>query len=287
MESQDITSQPNVEAVTTESAPVTETITETAVQAESAPAETNALDQNTEQEGSEPPSKAVRDLIQQRKRRQAAEQEAAYWRGVAEAKGNSPTVEQPKPAPVQQQPEVLKAPSSDQFETWEAYEQAKDEYLVAKARQSVIQEMQKAQAQQQQAKVQSTFWEKVEQIEDNDDPMIRETIKNVGNMVSPVVADLVVQSDDGIELVKYLNNNRKEALRISQLPPLAAAKAIGKIEASLAAKPKVEPPKKVSQAPAPIKTVTPAGSVDTFNPETASMEEYYKRRMTQLRPKLH
>ena len=291
MESQDNSSQ-NENAVNTESAPVNQLVDQPvidndAVNTESAPVEQDsdtANDQNTEQSGAEPQSRAVKDLIIQRKRRQVAEQEAAYWRGVAEAKGNSPA-EQAKAVPVQHKQDQQAAPSSDQFDTWEEFEKAKDEFLVNKAEQRVMAKFQQQQAQQQQAKVQSSFWEKVESFESSDDPYIRDTITKVGQMVSPVVADLVVQSDDGIELVKFFSKNPKEAQRISQLHPLTAAREIGKIEARLGNVPKPEPPKKVSQAPMPIKTVTPAGSVTEFDPQTASMDEYYKRRMSQLHPR--
>lgn len=241
--------------------------------ADSAPA-TVPAEQTTDAEGSEP-SKAVKELIAQRKKRQAAEQEAAYWRGVAEARGGQKPDATPQ-APAQQAPAVPVPPVLDNFETFEEYEAAKDEYLVQKAEYTLMQKLQQRQQQEKVAQVHNAFWSKVDALE-NEDPHIKDTVTAVGNMVTPVVADLVVQSELGIELVKHFHKNPAEAKRISMLPPVLAAKELGALEAQLKYTPKPTPPKQVSAAPEPIPTVTPAGNA-IVDEDNLPIDQWIERR---------
>ena len=257
----------NALAVTTESAPVTEA--PVAVNpAESAPVEATPSENTVP--GSEPQSGAVKELISQRKRRQEAEKEAAYWKGRAEAAGSKPEVEHPVVAPVTAQKPVL-----DDYETYEEYEEAKEVYLIEQAEQRVLSRFQQKEVQQKDEAVQKTFWQKVEKQSDAD-PYLRDEIQNVAQNVSNVVSSLVVQSEVGVELVKYLNGNIAEARRISALPPILAAKELGVIEARIQYAPKPVPPKQVSAAPEPIQTVAPAGAV-TVDEGDLPMEEYHRR----------
>ena len=272
----DENSTPNENAVITDSAPVTEG-NEEAVNTESAPVETSA-DENTEQQGSEP-SKAVKELIAQRKRRQEAEKDAAYWKGVAESRN----IQQQPSLSVAKPNDTLVEPNSDDFENWADFEKARTRYTVDLAKHELRQEqLQSQQRQQFQSKV-STFEQKLEKFAETD-PSILDIREDKTLPVSRAMGDIIQESDMAPELLKYLDANRKEAQRIYGLSPLAAAKEMGRLEATLSSTPKPLPPKRVSQAPSPIPTVTPSGSVKEFNPETATMEEYYARRMEQLRP---
>jgi hypothetical protein len=268
------TSSPNESAVTTESAPVIE---ETAVETtESAPV-VDEKTTTTEEEGSEPEqSKAVKELISQRKRRQEAEKEAAYWKGRAES---APT-QAPATAPVSPVKDTSKAPNSDDFETWDDYEKAKDEYLVTQAEKRIEMKFKQQAVVTKQQEITKSFWDKVES-ESETDSTLKDQIADVSKIVSPVVADLIVYSDMGIDLVKFLDENPKEAKRISALAPMLAAKEIGKLETKLSSKPVPAPTKKVSMAPAPIKTVAGNGSpsVDDSN---LPMDEWVKRRNAPL-----
>lgn len=236
--------------------------------ADPAPAPEELVDEPKEDKN----SKVVKELIGQRKKRQQAEQEAAYWKGIAEGRGHK---EEPA-KPVQQTGE-LKPPVLDDFETFEAFEAAKDEYLIQRAEQRVLKKQQEQQEQKRVEEAQLTFKQRLDDAAAVD-PEIYETVNEVAKLVSPIVAELVVNSDAGIEIVKFFEQNPKEALRISKLQPLQAAKEMGMLEMKLVTvPPKPEPPKKVSAAPQPIKTVTPAGS-PVVDEDDLPMEEYYKRR---------
>jgi len=203
----------------------------------------------------EEPSKAIKELIHVRKRAQTAEQQAAYWQGVAEGRGR-PAAEPVAPvaAPAAQAPV---RPVLDNFETFEEWENADRDYVVQRAKFELRQEFQQEIVQKEAIQVQKTFWQKVETLAESD-PYVKDEIAAVGRMVSSVVAELVVKSESGIDLVHYLNKNPQEAARISQMPPYQAAMELGSIAATIKATPKPKPPRQVSAAPEPIPTVTPA-----------------------------
>ena len=275
MSDTEITTQ-TVDAVTTESAPVTETEAPKADEpAESAPA--TIATENTEEQGAEP-SKAVKELIAQRKRRQEAEKEAAYYRGLAEARGAIP---QTQTAPAQPQVPVAAnvAPTSDQFETWEEYERAKDEYLISQAEQRVYLRQQQYQQQATVVQKQTTFNEKIEAAAVSD-PTILSIVEDRTLPLHKHALPILYESDVAPEILKALNADRKEATRIRELferNPILGAREFGKLEASIIAAPKPTPPKKVSLAPEPIKTVTPSGA-SVPDEDKLPMEQWVKRR---------
>jgi hypothetical protein len=98
--------------------------------------------------------------------------------------------------------------------------------------------------------------------------------------ITQAMYDTIVAAENGPDVVYHLGKNPDEAARIAKLPPLAQARELGRIEASLAAK---EPEgKKVSSAPAPITPVggrAPTPKYDTTDPrsmETMSTSDWIK-----------
>lgn len=93
--------------------------------------------------------------------------------------------------------------------------------------------------------------------------------------VSDVMADLIVTSDVGPDVLYHLGQNRALAAQIAKMPLAEAARAIGRIEASLTApKPRTE-----TQAPAPIAPVRGSARA-TPAPDAMSYEEYRAARMS-------
>lgn len=264
----EIVPQTAVVAETTEPAPVTETPTTegiaTAVNTvESAPT------------GDIP--KSVEELKEQRKKRQQAEQEAAYWRGVAEGRNQQPAAQPtaPQPQPVAQPPKL------DDFESYAEWEVAKDKYILDQAATEAEKRLQqKIQAQQQQQKIQEQVGSYQKRIFEaaEEDPTILDIAQDPTLPArNPGVVSVVMQSDVAPDLVRWLHNNRKDASRINNLDPILAAKEMGVIEERIKNKPKPEPPKKVSQAPEPIPTITPSGSV-TVDEDNLPMDQWMARR---------
>jgi hypothetical protein len=264
METQE-TVAPTTEAVIEESASSTNELPEGQ---EVAP----ATERTTEVEGTEP-SKAVKELIAQRKKRQEAERELAYYKGLAEGRGASPV----KPEPVIQQasPQLPVPPKQDDFETWEAYETAKDDYLIAKAEHNMALRFLEGQQQVKKQEVEKTYQQRMAEAALVDpDIMLLQNDRTLP--VSGPMAELIQYSEKGPELLRWLDNNRQEALRIYNLPPILAAKEMGAVEEKLRNQPVVKP-KLVSAAPDPIKTVTPSGTT-TIDEDKLPTEEWIARR---------
>lgn len=279
MEVNELAPQEGVPAVTPVSAPETNEVQ----QAEEVNTEVQQqVDaENTEEKGAEP-AVPLKQLIEQRKKRQKAEQEAAYWRGQAEARAAAEAkVAEPKQQLQRpnQVPIAPAAPKLDDYETFESYERAKDEYLVQMAEYKITQRMAQQQRQVQQQSVISAFEQRIAKAAE-EDPTIIEIRNDPTLPVSQTMAQLLQRSESSPQILKWLNVNREEAVKIARMDPISAAMEFGKIEATIKATPKPQP-KKVSSAPAPISTVqtTTPTSIDE---DDLPMEEYYKRRTKKL-----
>ena len=99
---------------------------------------------------------------------------------------------------------------------------------------------------------------------DYEDVALLDTDKG-GPAISNQMAEVIMESEIGPEIAYYLGKNVEESKRIWAMKPLAQAAALGKIEATLAAKPAV---KHTSSAPEPIK---PVGSRST-NPSVSTAD---------------
>lgn len=80
---------------------------------------------------------------------------------------------------------------------------------------------------------------------------------------TPAMLESLRDSEIGPEIGVYLARNLDEAEQISRMSPVAAARAMGRIEAKLEsaqakAETKVDPPKKLTQTPPPAKTLSGA-----------------------------
>lgn len=220
-------------------------------------------------------TKAVKELIAQRKKRQIAEQEAAYWRGVAEAATKK---EQVTPQPQQQNPDGAPVePDPNQFSDFDTYERAKEKYLVDRAKYEFKLEMKAEQEKQKAQVLQTSFQQKIEEAARADEEFA-EIVMDKTLPVSPQMLRVIQEADYPVELLKWLSENRQEATKLYHLDPIAVTRELVKIETKLTAKPaQPNPPKKVSQAPAPIPTVTPAGAT-IVDEDDLPIEEYHRRR---------
>ncbi len=107
---------------------------------------------------------------------------------------------------------------------------------------------------------------------------VRKTIKDFDEVtkaatVSPTHPDVIhaiLTSDKGPQLAYYLSKNPETVNRINAMPPFAAAREIGKLEASLSS----ATPKTVTKAPAPIEPVIGGTARPVKDPDSMSMTEY-------------
>lgn len=97
--------------------------------------------------------------------------------------------------------------------------------------------------------------------------------------ISQAMQDVIFESETGAELAYWLGKNPDECKRISRLTPTAAARELGKVEATLGtaepASGAAETPKpKVTSAPAPIKPVGAKSKANVKDPKDMSLSEY-------------
>lgn len=153
--------------------------------------------------------------------------------------------------------------SIDQFETPEAYAEALAVQRIAERDKQVLQSQVIEQYQDREEEAR-TKYDDFEQVAYN--PAIR---------ITDAMAQTIQASETGPDVAYYLGKNPKESERISKMPPLLQAREIGKIEARLT----MQPPKKTSAAPAPIK---PIGGKQggTKSPADMSDDEYRRWRQT-------
>jgi hypothetical protein len=243
-----------------------------------APAENAAPAPATEEP--EKPSKAVSELIAQRKKRQEAEKEAAYWKGVAEGRIKPQTDPAPAAPAPDGAPVPLVAPKIDQFETYEQYEAARDTYLIEKAKHDFRMEQQAEQQRQALVEMEQKFAQRIESAA-KEDPAILDLLQDRTLPYSPTMGSIVKDSDVAPQLLRWIDQNRKDAARIAMLPPLQAARELGIVEARIKFASKPEPVRKVSAAPEPVAPVVPS-SGDMVDEADLPMPEYYKRRSSKL-----
>lgn len=171
------------------------------------------------------------------------------------------------------------APRPDQFNTAEDYIEAVADW---KAEQKITQREQ----QKRQNEVKTSYAEREESAREKYSDF-QDVVYSDDLAISRVMMEAIIESDLGPEVAYHLGKNPREAERISGLSPVAQAREIGKIEASLASK--SPDMKKPSSAPEPIKPVGTRASnptYDTSDPrstKTLSASEWINARNKKLR----
>lgn len=92
--------------------------------------------------------------------------------------------------------------------------------------------------------------------------------------VSPIVQDLIIESEHAARLVYELAKNQELAIKLNSLNAIQIAKELGKIEAKFADSSNETKQIKVSKAPPPLTPVTPKTSKVNKSPEEMDYQEY-------------
>jgi hypothetical protein len=223
------------------------------------------------------------------KRIEAAEQEREFWRQEALR-----TRDREKPAPADESTKVdlSKKPKQDDFETIEAYQDARDQWVRAQAVADFKKEQREQEAKEALTKREQTYQERVSKFiaEEADD--FNEVISAQKDLpLSLVMQEAIKESEIGPKIVYELAKNPSEAKRIFALSATRQALELGKLEAKLTLSPKesVDPDSsqetKTKTALKPITPVKGKGSVvpkDLDDPEL-SQAEYNRVRNKQER----
>lgn len=206
------------------------------------------------------------------RRRHEAEREAAYWRNVAQGKAQPSGA--PAPAP--------EKPSPDKYDNYADFVEALTDW---KSTQKVNEALAQRSAQTAQQTVEESFKGRVAEFVKT----APDYVDVVGNSDVPVaghVAEHIMDSDVGPQLAYHLAKNPELAHRLNAMSPSAAAREIGRMEATLA-KPQSAgtpppPAKKLTGAPAPADT-THSGQGRTVTPSVGDlpMKDYIAARAKQ------
>jgi hypothetical protein len=184
------------------------------------------------------------------KQREAERRAEEAERKLAEAQGSRPASEHAEPA----KPEGR--PVAEDFKSYDEYVEALVSHRYEQREQAKAQA--EAQKQAQAAAVtQQSAWDERKAKVVVEHPDWEEVVGEAAIPVSRAMHDAILTSEHGPAIAYELASHPDEAKRISALPPLAAAREIGKLEAKFEAKPTPEPEKpKVSKAPKPPTPVT-------------------------------
>ena len=206
-------------------------------------------------------------------KRKLAEQERDYWKEQA-LNG--------KPEPVKKDvvADPVVAPNSLDFDSNDDYQKAMNEWVDQATDRKLSQKEQQAETKRVQIQQQEVFqtWEnKQSDFADTHDDYY--DVAHAENLpVSKDMVEALTSSDKGPEILYHLGRNPQEAARICQLPPIAAAREIGKIEAKIA----LTPPRKTTNAPPPINTLSGAGTGAVTDQDSMTTNDWMEARRKQL-----
>lgn len=230
-------------------------------------------------------SELTKDKHSERISREQAEANAEYWRRYA-MENIAKAQEQPKPQPSDKAKTLADFDYDEPRYQSYLFEQS-EKRAVAAAEKRLKEQSEQDAAQRRSASFQTRETEFAKTVED-----YHEVTRNPRVPISEAMAEAIADSDDGPALAYHLGKNLEVAARIAQLPPLAAARELGRIEARLASerekakdKPLVSkappPPPKIEGADNPVSVALNDPASDT----AYSTEEWVKRREKQLRKK--
>lgn len=160
----------------------------------------------------------------------------------------------------------------------EAYTEALTDWKVQERFQALQAQQQQAQQQQKVVETLTKFQERVASV----DPDEWQWAVEANPPTSPVMLEVIAESEVGPQLGIYLAKHPDEAAAIARMPPAAAARSLGRIEERLSAPvaPNPVPPKTVTKAPAPVSTLRPAAPIKKDLGDM-DMDEYIAERTRQ------
>lgn len=210
-------------------------------------------------------------------RKNEALREAEYWKKVALERGaTQETAAQP------QRTEAADKPKFSDYNDIESYTEAVTDWKMERKLEQ-IQQQSKAKT------VEETYNSRVKEFEKTR-PDFQEVLADSDLQISKPVTDLIFESDVGPAIVMYLAENEEETERINGMSQVRQLAEIGKIEAKLSkiqsgksSNGAASSEKKLSKAPAPVKTVSGGAPVTTksLDDPGLSPEEWIKMRNKQ------
>lgn len=192
---------------------------------------------------------------------------------------------EPKESKVEAKPASVEGkPNPDDFETHAEFNEALMDWKLEQKSKDESQKLHKAKLETEQANRQKTYLERVKAFsETNDD--FQEVLTSSASPMTPVMQEAILDSEVGPALVYELAKNPEEAKRIAELPPIAAAREMGRLEVRLSrdASTKTET-KQLTKAPKPLEPLgksssTASKSIADPNISFAEYEELRRKQM--------
>lgn len=204
----------------------------------------------------------------------STERDLEYWRSLAVNKAE----------PVVEKAPELPTPEKYGFDDAK-YQTALVEYYGSIARSEAVSAFRAEREQEQKQQVAQTFKQRETDFAGKT-PDYRDKVYSNALPVSAVTAELIAESPDGPAIAYYLAENLDVARQIYDLPPLQAARELGRIEARVAQKQEAPKPKPaLSQAPPPPPKLDAVDSAIDKDPDSMSIDEWRKHREKQIRRK--
>ena len=182
----------------------------------------------------------------------------------------------------------IKRPKIEEFEDYSQYEDAMEEYHVAKAEQRVLEKLNKTEAEktqsQKQSEVEATMHAFAE-THDDFDSVVQEALKRPYPMpvtLDEVAADFGYDNETQVRLLYELAKDDAFHKEVSDSSKMKAARLLSERVDSWSQEQKTTPP--VSKAPKPIKPVQ-ANAPATRDPSNMSDDEWYREQIKQRKGK--
>ncbi len=242
----------------------------TATDAENSGDATDAGSSGQQQAGKESsfPKEKIDEITKLRSR--SREEREARIRAEAERDLYRRQAEEKQRAPTQQAPAVRASPRPEDYSDPDEFRAAQFNHAVETA---VSNTLSQERAKLKRDSTLQSFTEReaaaAEKYADYTETTRDPTINQV---VTPVMAEAILESDVGPDLHYYLAKHRSEALRIAQMSPVAAVRAIGRLEEKLSLG-ATNTPAQSGKPPAPFRPVSGTSRVES-PVEKMSMDEY-------------
>jgi len=219
------------------------------------------------------------DIDRLKQVKEKAEEDARYWRkqkAEARAEYFKSRGEPPPPPPATPVEDlgIGPEPRQDDFDDYQKYLDSKIKYEVTKAKASWEKDEARKRADNAYNERMGTLRMRIDEgykkYEDFEEVAMDRTVP-----ITPMIMDILAETENPHDIAYYLGKNRIEAIQISKMTPIQATKAISKIEAEIA-KAGANPPsgkKTVTNAPPPIKPLGGAHTVEK-DPEKMTQKEY-------------
>lgn len=213
------------------------------------------------------------------RRAEEAARDAQYWRDQALR------AQQPQPQPAKPVEQAVKTLADFEYDDvkYQSYLFEQAESRAVKAAEKRLREQQETDAKERRR----TEFARREAEFEKANPDYRSKTRSPSFPVSDAMAEVFAESEEGPAVAFYLANNAGLAEQISKLPPLAAARELGRIEAKLIAA-REKAAKTVSDAPPPppkVESVDPgnvSAKPDDPDSDKLSDSEWLRRRNKQV-----